>query len=116
MSGQEPVNHRGFDRLAKLLRQRRPDRGHDHQAAGGGAFEPRLQKRAFFLRGEQGLAASAPIARGMRPRRPFPAKRALKSRHGRPAHPQDGGGLFKRGSKQCRQKNRLTLSQGLDRS
>jgi len=114
MSGQEPVNYRWFDRLAKLLRQGRPNRGNDHQVAGGRAFEPRLQERAFFLRGEKGLAASAPVAREVRPRRPFPAKGGLKSRHGRSAHPQDGGCLFEGGPEQCGQKNRLTLSKGLD--
>jgi hypothetical protein len=114
LSGQEPVNHRGFDRLAKLLRQGRPNRGNHHQVAGGGPFEPRFQERAFFLLGEKGLAASAPVASWVRPRRPFPAEGGLKSRHGRAAHTQDGGRFFEGGPEQGRQKNRLTLSKGLD--
>ena len=50
----------------------------------------------------------------MRPRRPFLAEGGLESSYGRAAHAQDGGCLFEGGSEECRQKNRLTLSKGLD--
>ena len=55
----------------------------------------------------------ASCARGL-PRRPFLAEGGLESRHGRAAHAQDGRCLFEGSPEQRRQKNRLTLSQGLD--
>ena len=62
VSGLQPVNHRGLDRLAKPLGQGRADRGGHHQIAGGGALQPRFQKSGFLLLGEQGLPASALVA------------------------------------------------------
>ena len=62
MARQQAVDHRGLDRLAETLRQSGPNRGNDHQMAGGSAFQPRFQERDFFLLGEEGFPASAPVA------------------------------------------------------
>src|ERR1019366_6781970 len=62
MACQQAIDHRGLDRLAETLRQSGPNRGNDHQMAGGSAFQPRFQERNFFLLGEEGFPASAPVA------------------------------------------------------
>ena len=115
MAGQHPVHHRWLDRLAKPLRQGRSNRGHHHQGASGGAFHPRFQERVFFLRGEQGLPSTAPVARGGGPRRPLLAEGGLESSHGRTAHSKDVRRVFKSRPEQGRQQYGLTWSQGLDR-
>jgi len=83
--------------------------------AGGSAFQPRFQERDFFLLGEEGFPASAPVAGRVGQRRLALAEGGLEARHGRTANAQNGGGLFEGGPEQRRQQHRLTLSQGLDR-
>ena len=114
MPCQQAIHHRGLDRLAQPLRQCGSNRGNHHQVAGGGAGQPRFQERGFLLRGQQGLSPSAPVARRTEARRASLAKGGLKPRHGRPAHAQNGGGLFEGGPEQGRQQNRLSLAQGFD--
>ena len=89
-SGAQPG--RRCRRMAESLRQSGSNRGNDDQAAGGGAGQPRLQERAFFLLGEEGLAASAPVASPVGPRRRVLAEGGLEARHARAAHAQNGGG------------------------
>ncbi len=83
--------------------------------AGGSAFQPRFQERDFFLLGEEGFPASAPVAGRVGQRRLVLAECGLEARHRRTANTQNGGGLFEGGPEQRRQQNRLTLPQGLDR-
>src|ERR1022692_4569605 len=114
MACQQAVDHRGLDRLAKTLRQSGSNRGNDHQMAGGRAFQPRFQERDFFLLGEEGFPASAPVAGGVGPPRLVLAEGGREARHGRTANAQNGGGLFEGGPEQGRQQHRLTWSQRFD--
>ena len=52
MACQQAVDYRGLDGFAELLRQRGPNRGNDHQLAGGRAGQPRFQAGDFFLLGD----------------------------------------------------------------
>jgi hypothetical protein len=115
MACQQAVDHRRLDRLAETLRQSGPNRGNDHQMAGNSAFQSRFQERHFFLLGEEGFPASAPVAGRVVQRRLVLAEGGLEARNGRTANAQNGGGLFEGGPEQRRQQHRLTLSQGLDR-
>src|SRR5271169_4061525 len=115
MAGQQAVDHRGLDRLAEPLRQSGPNRGNDHQMARGSAFQPRFQECDFFLWGEEGFPASAPVAGRVGQRRLVFAEGSLEARHGRTANAQNGGGLFEGGPEQRRQQHRLALAQGFDR-
>ena len=115
MTGEQPVDHRSFDRSPKPLRQGGPQRGNDHHGPTAGLLQPGL-KKGFLVLQRQQLTASAALGwRGRRVWRLFPPKSGLEVRYGGAAHTQGSGRLFEGRPKLGRQQHGLTLSQRHDR-